>query len=59
MMMLVVSAVPEARVGDDVVLIGRQGREQLPVEELAKTLGTIPYEVTTSLSSRVPRVYLA
>ncbi|MEK7858780.1 MAG: alanine racemase [Elusimicrobiota bacterium] len=59
MMMLDVSAVPEARVGDDVVLIGRQGREQLPVEELAKTLGTIPYEVTTSLSSRVPRVYLS
>ena len=51
-----VTAVPGARVGDDAVLIGRQGRAEIPVSELARLCGTIPYETATALSSRVPRV---
>ncbi len=39
--------------GDSVEIFG----EQLPVEEVALTLGTIPYEVLTSVSSRVKRIY--
>ena len=58
MTMLDVTQVPRARVGDDAVLIGVQGRESISAGEVAKRLGTIPYEVTTALSSRVPRVYL-
>ena len=57
MLMFDASAVPQARVGDDVVLIGRQGRECITAVEMAKTTGTIPYEVTSALGSRVPRVY--
>ncbi|MCU0971180.1 MAG: alanine racemase [Gammaproteobacteria bacterium] len=41
--------VPEARVGDDVVLWG----EGLPVEEIAEHAGTIPYELTCSITGRV------
>ena len=58
MLMLDATQAPQARVGDDVVLIGRQDRERITAREVAKTLETIPYEVTCAISSRVPRVYL-
>lgn len=43
--------------GDPVVLLGRQGDEEISAEEIAAKIGTIPYEVFTSISERVPRVY--
>ena len=43
--------------GDEVVLLGQQGTEKIRVEELAKHASTIPYEILTSISARVPRVY--
>jgi len=58
MTMVDVTDVPAARIGDDVVLIGRQGRESVSAQEVADRIGTIPYEVTTMLSSRVPRMSL-
>ncbi len=42
--------------GDEVVLIGRQGGEELSADELAEKLGTINYEIVTSIARRVPRV---
>jgi alanine racemase len=42
--------------GDEVVLYGRQGDACIPVEEIAERAGTIPYEVTTWLARRVPRI---
>jgi alanine racemase len=59
MLMLDATESPQTRVGDDCVLIGAQGSARITAQEIAQTLGTIPYEVTTSLSSRVPRVYLS
>ncbi|MFN0214772.1 MAG: bifunctional UDP-N-acetylmuramoyl-tripeptide:D-alanyl-D-alanine ligase/alanine racemase [Saprospiraceae bacterium] len=53
MTMLDVTQIPEAQVGDEVTVFG----EQLPVEELAECLQTIPYEVFTNISERVKRVY--
>lgn len=44
-----------AQVGDEVVLIGRQGDAEITATEMASLLGTINYEVVTSLSVRVPR----
>jgi alanine racemase len=44
--------------GDEVVLIGRQGEEELKVEELALLAGTIPYEVLTNINTRVPREHV-
>ena len=49
---------PQARVGDDVVLIGRQGREEISAAESAAAAGTIPYETTSALTGRVPRTFL-
>jgi alanine racemase len=43
---------------DEVVLIGRQGDEVLPAEEVARWGETINYEVVTQLMPRIPRVYL-
>ncbi len=44
-------------VGDEVVLLGRQGDEEISAEEIAGRLGTISYEVLCSIGARVPRVY--
>jgi len=49
--------VPEAKVGDEVVLIGEQGDEHMSAEEVAERWGTINYEVVCGLSPRVRRVY--
>ena len=46
----------QVRLGDDVVLIGRQGSEEITAWELAHTMNTIPYEVTSMITSRVPRI---
>jgi alanine racemase len=43
------------RAGDEVVLLGRQGEEEIRAEEVAAWAGTIGYEVVTSVSPRVPR----
>lgn len=45
----------EVRPGDEAVLIGRQGDEQILAEEVAHRLETINYEVTCAISPRVPR----
>jgi alanine racemase len=43
--------------GDEVVLIGRQGREEITATEWAQHLGTINYEIVTGIGARVPRTY--
>ncbi len=50
-----VTHVPEADVGDEVVLLGRQAGEEIPADELARLTGTIPYEITCNVGKRVPR----
>ena len=51
--MIDVTAVPDVAVGDTVEIFG----PDMPVERLADILGTIPYEILTSVSPRVKRVY--
>ena len=46
----------ETTLGDEAVLIGCQGRDEITATEVAQRLGTIAYEVLTSISARVPRV---
>ena len=45
----------DVELGDEVVLIGRQGEELILAEEVARRLGTINYEITCGLSARVRR----
>ncbi len=54
--MVDVTHIPGVRPGDEVVLIGRQGDEEITVEEVAERLGTIAYEVVCQILARVPRL---
>ncbi|GAB4471955.1 MAG: alanine racemase [Anaerolineae bacterium] len=56
--MVDLTAVPEAAEADEVVLIGAQGEDTITAEEVARWAETINYEVTTSLTRRLPRVYI-
>jgi alanine racemase len=48
----------KVKLGDEVVLIGSQGKNKITTEELARLSGTIPYEIVCGLGSRIPRVYI-
>lgn len=56
--MIDVTDIPGVQIGDEVVLIGKQGAEELSAEEIGAQLGTNNYETVTTISARVPRVYL-
>jgi alanine racemase len=48
----------EAFNGDEVVLIGSQGRQRITVEELAEAIDTTPHDIVVSLNQRIPRLYV-
>ena len=48
----------QVAVGDEVVLIGSQGDDEIRAVDVAATLDTIPYEVVCAISERVPRRYV-
>lgn len=50
--------IPSPEVGQEVVLIGKQGNEEITAEEIADWSETINYEVTCSITKRVPRMYI-
>ncbi len=52
-----VTSIQDVKPGDEVVLIGTQGNERIDAREVAEWFGTIPYEVFTSITYRVPRIY--
>jgi len=59
--MIDVTDIPNARTGDEVVLLGAQegalGRDVITADEIAEKTGRISWEVLTSVSRRVPRFY--
>lgn len=57
--MIDVTEIPDAREGDEVVALGRQGRRKIDAEELGAWVGTNNYETVTAILPRVPRVYRA
>ena len=56
-LLVLLEEVPDARVGDEVVLLGRQGDQRISAEEIGDRWGTINYEVTCGITERVARVY--
>lgn len=52
-----VTDIAAANVGDEAVLLGRDGDHEISAEEMAAKIGTISYEVLCGVSARVPRVY--
>lgn len=58
MLMIDVTDVPQAQVGDVVTLMGRDGDDALTMDDLAAWAGTVNYEILCGLSKRVPRIYV-
>lgn len=57
-MMVDVTDIPEAKLEDEVVLIGQSGDEKITAEMFGSWAGTINYEVTTRVNERITRKYL-
>ena len=58
MCLIDVTCLPDVKMGDEVVIFGSQGNDQIKVEELATKADTIPYEILCGVGKRVPRVYI-
>lgn len=58
LMMIDVSGIAEVKPGDEVVLLGRQGDEEISAGELAERADTITWEITTRVGGRVRRIYV-
>ena len=56
-MMVDVTDIPGVQIGDQAVLIGRSGDEEITVDDLARLTGTLNYEIICGISRRTPRVY--
>lgn len=56
-MMVDITDIPDARLGDVVVLVGKDGEEQITVEQIAAQGDSFNYEFVCGISRRVPRVY--
>ncbi len=55
LVMVDVTDIPEVRVGDEAVLLGRQGEELISADYLAELSGSINYEVVTRINWQIPR----
>jgi alanine racemase len=55
--MVDVTSIPGVSIGDEVILMGKQGKEEISAEEIAEKVNSISYEVLCSIGKRVPRVY--
>lgn len=58
MLTVLINHLPNASVGDEVVLLGTQKKESITAEELADLADMVPYEILCGLSRRVPRLYV-
>jgi alanine racemase len=52
-----VTDIPDVNYRSEVVLIGGQGNEKITADDIAEKIGTIPYEILTSVGTRVKRLY--
>ncbi|HEY9159682.1 MAG TPA: alanine racemase [Desulfomonilia bacterium] len=56
--MLDVGCLENIDIEDEVVIIGKQGDNEITADEIAGSIGTINYEIVSSLAPRVPRIYI-
>ena len=56
--MVDVTAVPDVKLGDEVVILGKQGDQEISADDLAAINGTINYEITCCFDLRIPKVYI-
>jgi len=53
-----ITSVPQLKPGDDVTLLGVEGEARLDAQQIARVAGTISYNILSSISARVRRVYV-
>ncbi|HEY6070225.1 MAG TPA: alanine racemase C-terminal domain-containing protein, partial [Chthoniobacterales bacterium] len=58
LMVIDVSHILDAQVGDEIVLMGKQGDAEIPCVELSDKAGTITWDITTRIGQRVRRVFV-
>ncbi len=58
MMMVDVTDIPDPKIGDDVVLLGKQGKKEITARDLAGWLKTIPYEIICGIGGKANRTYI-
>ena len=58
LMVIDVSHIPDVDLGDEIVLMGKQGDAEIPCVELAEKAGTITWEITTRIGQRVKRMFV-
>jgi len=58
MIIVDVSHIPDIKLEDEVVLLGKQGQEEILADELAQKIGTINYEVVTRINPLIPRIVI-
>lgn len=56
--MVDISKIPRAKVGDEVVILGRSGKEEISAKNLADSLHTINYEITARINPKLPRIII-
>jgi alanine racemase len=56
--MIDVGHIDNIQMGDEVAVFGRQGKASITVDEIASLLNTINYEIVSTITARVPRIYL-
>ena len=58
-LMVDVTHIPETRLEDTVILIGKSGDAQITVEQIAAAADSFNYELVCGISRRVPRIYVS
>ena len=53
-----VSQLSKVKVGDEVTLLGREGKESMTADDIAELAETSPYEIVTRLNPLIKRIYL-
>jgi len=56
--MIDVGHLPGCRLGDEVMVMGSQENETISADDIARTIDTINYEITSSLTKRMPICYI-
>lgn len=56
--MVDVTDVPDVKVGDEVIVMGTDGKNTILADDIAKATGTISYEIVCAFGQRLPKVYV-
>jgi alanine racemase len=56
--MIDVTDVPDVKVGDEVIIMGSDGKNTILADDIANATGTINYEITCAFGQRLPKVYV-